>query len=302
MLKLLLCGAAFSPAVVTAQPSLPRFRELLSSPPAIEEILAERRYEGSKPPDFYFGRWQSNAFLLSISTNAEHVKVGGTKTSLAQVFARSDDLLWQVFGVNRPLKIGVLNSVGPRSELMVGTYWASVDLGRLLNCGIDHLKPGQVRWAGTSFSGTNESGSAVVTGEAVTNARGQVVQLTMNIVASPDRPSATPPAAKTHHWEIEYQFTNSISDLYPSVMKRYVLRDGRRFLRDEIHVHSIRLAKGVMSPELFAYEPFVISNSLILRATNNAFYQTASNGVVRAVSVAPGAPPIIRPPPAKPSP
>jgi len=275
------------PYAVVAQPSVAKFKELLSAPSAIEQISAERRYSASsKPTDYYFGRWQSNGFVLSVSTNAQNVDRGGPVGSLTQAFGRYDDLLWQVYGANRPLKIGTVRSLGSKSELPVSSYWASVDLGRLLNFGIDHLRPGEVNWIGNTYLNTNHSHNVVVSGEVGTNVSGQVTHATMNISILSESPFSPGEVVRRHRWELEYQYNRSISDTYPAVIKRYVLRQQDRFLRDEIHIHSLKLATGVMQPALFAYDPYVLPDSWILRGTNNTFYYTAADGTARPVPTA----------------
>lgn len=156
-----------------AQPTAATFRQLISSPPIIEEIVAERRYEGTKPTDFYFGRWQTNAFLLSVLTNLPNIERGGGAGDLTDVRAYFDDQAWTVFGANRPLKIGSLNTISPSNELVVALHWASFDLGRLLNAGIEHLKPRQVIWTSDlTFIGTNDANPIVVSGTLKTNSSG----------------------------------------------------------------------------------------------------------------------------------
>jgi hypothetical protein len=92
---------------------------------------------------------------------------------------------------------------------------------------------------------------------------------------------------RTHHWEIEYQYDNSISELYPTVVKRYVLRSTDRFLRDEIHIHSIKIAKKALPPELFTYQPFIYTNSQVFWGTNNDFYYIDKTGATRMLRRAP---------------
>jgi len=265
---------------------LERFKDLISSPPVVEELLAERRYNGSKPTDYYYARWQSNAFLISIATNRQHVALGGGDKELAQVYSRFDDLCWTVFGVKRPLKIGSLGDISPTNELVLGTYWASIDIGRILNCGVDHLKPGEVTWTANTYRVTNESGRAIVSGEARTNLSGVVTQISMDISAWPRPLNPRDSLPINYYWQLEYQYDQSVSDLYPSVIKRYVIKPKERLLRDEIHIHSITTGTSALPRDAFAYAPFVRTNSWILHATNDSFIYKDKSNVFQLVQTA----------------
>jgi len=282
----LTAATSILPESSSAQLKVAEFRELLSSPPIIEEFIAERRYDGPKPTDFYFGRWQSNAFLLSASSNLELIERGGGSTNLADVRGRFDDEAWAVFGANRPLKIGDLHSVSSSNELVMASDLALDSIGRFLNAGIEHMKPRQIVWrSDTEYAGTNDANTIIVSGVLKTNSTGGVVGASMVIAVRPGLGITGGASPIQHKWELEYEYDRTVSTKFPSTIKRFVIKPDRRFLRDEIRFHRVRLANVPLAKSLFSFEPFIFTNSWVFRGTNDGFVYIDSLGAQQTLKV-----------------
>ena len=117
----------------------------------------------------------------------------------------------------------------------------------------------------------------MVSGTLKTNSSGVVIGATMEMLLRPQSANSSNIGPRIHQSELEYEYDTSISDVFPAVIKRFVVQP-KRFLRDEIRLHRIKLSAQPMAKEAFAYEPFVNTNSWVLHGTNDGFFYIDRQG------------------------
>ena len=269
---LLLTSAAHLPASVETD-LVSFYKQFVSSPPIIEELIFESQTEavdGQKPmfapqdgPEFYAVRWQPNGFRLLCARNPTNF----TGASVIRGSGRAGNFFWSYRaddGLNLytrtedSLQYESSNGVIARHEADLSfASW-------ILNLGIPDQEIGSIRWSGNRFRRTNALGY-LWEGELVSDDNGLPAEVLLRVTDF----------AKSESYRHKVRLVYEPFAILPTYLRHYRVygpKQGGPRLTDSFRIHTIRTSSIPLPEEAFLYSALNLPNTNTVLYSNNWRY------------------------------
>lgn len=244
----------------SASESYDRLIAFLKERPAVERLVflkngenpaekstveaLSRKFPGSKitvhDSRYFLGRRSGSAFLLRQCDSLEQLD-SPTKQSSNLYSGRTENIRWNYWD---PKSMRLLSVDNPKSESeridIQHNDIARSHMESVLNLGILNMGKSSLDFDGTKFSGTTDDGR-VLKGQLELNDNGIPVGLKYSHENNPI----------TVICRFQYGLTEGIPSFYPSIISRFVKRDGKETAVGETNILELTIATKPIAEERF---------------------------------------------------
>jgi hypothetical protein len=264
----ILCLAAFWAAASTfgAEQPADLFKQFISSPPPIADMLYETQEPGH-PPNFFRLKLQANAMFLADAVMTMGSSNGvGELIDYTNIFAKFDKSYWHK--IDRALYLWTdkgLSGEGSNTVKFTGDSILKDTLPSIVNFGVGAAPIGSIRWKDDTFSFENKAIGFVYHGTLVRDAAGRAQSITVAM----SKPGSTGEAPGTFPWHYEYSYDELLSLPYlPSRFKMYYVNgDGKEQGVRSVRIHSLTVAPQPLPESAFSLQPLLADTNMGLTIT-----------------------------------
>jgi hypothetical protein len=268
-----------------ATPPQDHFKALLSSPPTIERMIFTERLPKDPihavPLDTgladstnsltYELRWQTNATFLRTLTHpwgfTNYAMSGQCFTLWNDQFYFLDNPKAAVLYVLEEAKAAQGNYTGPYHATMIRKGKAT----QILNLGINHVKPGTIRWDGDSFAvtGVADKRPIQIQGQITGYSNGIPSEMQVEYLSE----------SGLARYRLLYDYATYAPPFYPSRIRINFFYKDKEIEYQSYSIESVKVAAKPLPRTHFDPKPFIEANQLQLQYfTNGSVYFALPSG------------------------
>jgi hypothetical protein len=285
-----LCAEEANQTVAATNSYTEQFKAFLASPPAIANVVFRKKlrrdlhqpehYDGSFEKStnsvLYRGSWQHDALLLFQPTNETGGLICLPGKTAVSIFSRKHQLLEG----GRYLEVCDAPFGTFDNSITIGIYFCVSDLNQVLQGGVAHLRPGNIKWIGNSFEAEDpqspEKPKFRVKGVLVED-KGRPKEM---IVTYSTGNSSTDTNVR---WCIRYFYEGPLDiPFFPSRIRAFALLESRELELADIKIATLKQSNAALPHQSFDLTPLLRDHPTAVAVfTNNALHQVLADGSLR---------------------
>jgi len=233
-------------------------KQFIESPPVIEQLVFEVSYPDHPhaPSQFYFGRYQEGATLISRCTTKTDAMKNGIDSNKPAVISRIGDHCWKLSG-NRvsEWQEGRTPDEAFKFAQAADIYW----LTKTLHFGIGRAPIGALKWKHDTID-YDDPGSGFRSEGKLTIDHGRAKQLDLKF-------NQVTGDSKSFRWRVDYNYSaNRDLGHLPTEVQTMVLQDDGKYRRaDLITIHKLEISGSKLPKDAFHWQTFTNSTVQLKR-------------------------------------